>query len=182
MAERKNPWVTKNKKVIYDNPWIHVEEHDVLNPAGNPAIYGVISFYHYAIGIVAIDEAHNIWLIGQHRYPFNSYTWEIPEGGGKRSEDPLWNAQRELREEAGLEADHWEMIQEIQVSNSVTDEVGFIYLARGLHLVDPDPDEDEELEIRKLPFAEAYAMLERGEIVDSLTVVALLKTKILLDL
>ncbi len=182
MSAKRQPWQTLERKIIYDNPWIHIEEHDVINPSGNPAIYGVVEFKNYAIGIIPVDEHGNIWLVGQHRYPFDIYTWEIPEGGGLKSEDPLENAKRELLEETGLKAGKWELIQEIQVSNSVTNEVGYIYLATELSHHAPDQDEDEDITIKKIPFAEAYAMLERGEILDSLTVIALLKTKILLDL
>ena len=180
-SQPRNPWQTLSRKVIYDNPWIHVEEHDVLNPGGKPAIYGVVEFYNYAIGVVPMDEDGNIWLVGQHRYPFNEYTWEIPEGGGNKNDDPLLHAKRELLEEAGLTADNWELIQEMQVSNSVTNEYAFIYLATGLQETEPDPDEDEDITIKKIPFAEAYAMLLRGEIKDSLTVVALLKIRTLLS-
>ncbi len=175
----KNPWTTLAKRDIYDNPWIHVEEHDVLNAAGNRGIYGVVSFKNYAIGILPIDADGNTWLIGQHRYPFDAFTWEIPEGGGKISEDPLLNAQRELAEEAGLIAEKWTLIQEIQVSNSVTNERGFIYLAENLSPTPPHPDEDEALIIRKLHITEAYRMLDAGEITDSLTVVALLRARVL---
>jgi len=178
----KQPWQTLTKKVIYDNAWIHVEEHDVINPAGNETIYGIVEFKNYAIGILPVDEEGNIWLIGQHRYPFNLYSWEIPEGGGKKEEDPLENAKRELLEEAGLTAQNWTLIQEIQVSNSVTNEIGFIYLAQNITEGNSNPDEDEDLLIKKIPFSEAYAMLENGEIKDSLTVIALLKGKILLGL
>ena len=178
----KHPWKTLTKKVIYDNPWIHVEEHDVINPAGKEAIYGIVEFKNYAIGILPIDEEGNTWLIGQHRYPFNCYTWEIPEGGGKKEEDPLENAKRELQEEAGLTAQKWTMIQEIQVSNSVTNEIGYIYLAENITEGLSSPDDDEDLKIRKMPFSEAFALVETGEIKDSLTVVALLKAKLLLGL
>lgn len=175
----QNPWKTLSKKVIYDNPWIHVEEHQVINAAGNPGIYGVVEFKNYAIGILPIDAEGNTWLIGQHRYPFDAFTWEIPEGGGKKNQDPLENAKRELAEEAGLIAEKWTLIQEIQVSNSVTNEIGFIYLAEQLSPTPPAPDEDEALIIRKLPITEAYRMLETGEIQDSLTVIALLKAQAL---
>jgi ADP-ribose pyrophosphatase len=178
----KNAWQTLQIKEIYTNPWIHIEEHDVINPGGFPAIYGVVQFKNYALGVLPIDKDGNIYLIGQHRYPFNEYTWEIPEGGGNKNEDPLINIQRELREEAGLIANKWTLIQEIQVSNSVTNEYGYIYLAEDLTPCDPDPDDDEDLIIRKLPFHEAYEMLTSGEIKDSLTVIALLKAKILLRL
>jgi 8-oxo-dGTP pyrophosphatase MutT (NUDIX family) len=180
--ENNNPWKTLNKKVIYDNPWIHVEEHDVIHPGGHPAIYGVVQFKNYALGVIPIDDEGNVYLIGQHRYPFDEYTWEIPEGGGNKSQDPLTNIQRELKEEAGLIAEKWTLLQEIQVSNSVTDEYGYIWLAQNLTPCAPEPDDDEDLVIKKMPFHEAYAMLEKGEIKDSLTVIALLKAKIHLGL
>jgi 8-oxo-dGTP pyrophosphatase MutT (NUDIX family) len=94
----------------------------------------------------------------------------------------LFNIKRELREEAGLIADTWTLLQEIHVSNSVSDEYGYIYLAQNLTPCDPDPDDDEDLKILKIPFAEAYQMLEDGKIKDSLTVIALLKAKIVLGL
>lgn len=173
----KNPWQTLHKRVIYDNPWIHVEEHAVINAAGNPGIYGVVEFKNYAIGILPIDAEGYTWLIGQHRYPFDTFTWEIPEGGGRTDQDPLDNAKRELAEEAGLIANRWTLIQEIQVSNSVTNEVGFIFLAENLSPTPPSPDEDEDLIIRKVHITEAYRMLDAGIIKDSLTVVALLKAR-----
>lgn len=178
----KQPWITLQKKVVYDNPWIHVEEHNVINPGGQPAIYGVVQFKNYALGVIPIDENDNVYLIGQHRYPFNEYTWEIPEGGGNKDQDPLENIKRELREEAGLIAADWTLLQEIHVSNSVSDEYGYIYLAQNLTPCAPDPDADEDLTILKIPFAQAYQMLEEGKIKDSLTVIALLKAKIFLGL
>lgn len=177
-AGKKQPWKKISSREIYDNAWIHVEEHDVINPSGAASIYGVVQFKNYAIGILPIDENGNIFLVGQHRYPLNEYTWEIPEGGGHKNIPPLESAKRELMEEAGIQAENWKLLCEIQTSNSVTDEVGFIFLATGLSFHEPSPDEDEDITLKKIHFTEAYAMLERGEIKDSLTVVALLRAKI----
>ncbi|MBC8046184.1 MAG: NUDIX hydrolase [Fimbriimonadaceae bacterium] len=182
MQQPKQSWQKLSKKTVYDNLWIHVEEHDVINPSGNKSIYGVVQFKNYAIGILPIDADGNIYLVGQHRYPFNDYSWEIPEGGGDKNIDPLISAKRELLEETGIIAAEWKLISEIHTSNSVTDEVGYIYLAKQLSFHEPDPDEDEDITIKKIPFHEAYSMLEKGEIKDSLTVVALLKAKIILQL
>jgi 8-oxo-dGTP pyrophosphatase MutT (NUDIX family) len=182
MPSTKSPWITNKVTSVYANPWIEVEEHDVINPAGKNAIYGIVRFRNYAIGILPVDDAGNIWLIGQHRYPFNEYTWEIPEGGGNILQDPLENAKRELLEEAGIIARDWKLIQQFQVSNSVTNEIGYVYLATGLTITENSPDEDEDLTVRKIHFTQAYDMMERGEIKDSLTVIALLKGKILLGL
>lgn len=175
----ENPWKTKSIHPVYINPWIEVTEHQVINPSGADGIYGVVHFKNYAIGILPVDAEKNIWLIGQYRYPLQMYTWEIPEGGGALDIDPLESAKRELLEEAGLKASKWQLIQTMHISNSCTDEFAYIYLCEDLTPAQPNPDEDEVLEIRKIPFDDAYAMLESGEITDSLTVVALLKAKIL---
>lgn len=179
LKSESNPWQTLRRKNIYHNPWITVEEHDVMNPAGNETIYGIVQFSHYAIGILPVDTEGNTWLIGQYRYPVNEYTWEIPEGGGDIAIDPLISAQRELLEEAGIKAEKWTLLQELQLSNSVTDEYGFIYLAENLSFENPNPDEDEDLQVIKISLADAYQLVLNGAIKDSLTVIALLKAKIL---
>jgi hypothetical protein len=76
-----NPWTTLDTTVKYDNPWIRVEESNVINPAGNKGIYGVVHFKNRAIAIVPLDEDMNTWIVGQYRYTLNTYEWEVPEGG-----------------------------------------------------------------------------------------------------
>lgn len=164
-----NNWKTIHKKTTYENPWICVEHRDVITPAGSPGIYGVVMFKNKAIGIVPVDDAGFIYLVGQYRYPLEEYSWEIPEGGGPIGEDPLITAQRELKEETGLTAEHWRQIGRIHTSNSVTDEEGFIFLAQGLTLGCAQPEETEELVLRKVSLAEAVAMVMRSEITDSIS-------------
>lgn len=178
----ENPWITKSSEIKYDNPWIKVTEHQVINPAGNDGIYGTVHFKNLAIGIVPVDEDMNTWLVGQYRYPLDEYTWEIPEGGGKLGVPPLESAKRELLEEVGLEAASWEIIQESHLSNSVSDEKGILYLAQDLTYKQPNPDEEEELQLKKLPLKEAVQMVLDGKITDSLSVMALLKVKLILNL
>ena len=96
------------------------------------------TFKHYAIGVLPLDELNNTWLIGQNRYPTHQFSWEIPEGGGKVGKDILKAAQRELQEEAGLKADRWQEIQRIHLSNSVSDELGIIFLAQETDLYGRD--------------------------------------------
>lgn len=173
--ENHNPWTTLSTDVKYDNPWITVEEHQVLNPAGNPGIYGKVHFKNLAIGIIPLDEENNTWIVGQYRYPLNKYSWEIIEGGGKLGIDPIVSAQRELLEETGIIATEWEKIGEFNTSNSVTDEVALIYVARGLSFTEAIPEETEQLQVKKLPLHEVYDMVMRNEIDDSLSVVGILK-------
>lgn len=178
--EEHNPWTTIDSHKIYENQWIGLTEHNVINPSGGKGIYGEVHFKNYAIGIMALDEDHNTWLVGQYRFPLKAYSWEIPEGGGPLESDPLDSAKRELLEETGLTANEWTEMQRIHLSNSVSNELGIIYMARELSQGESSPEETEQLTIRKLPFDEAYQMVMNGEITDSLSVAAILKTKILI--
>lgn len=180
MNEQHNPWQIKGEKQVYDNPWIGITEFDVINPSGGKGIYGKVHFKGFAIGVLPLDEDLNTWLVGQYRFPLNQYSWEIPEGGGPLHLTPLESAQRELLEETGLVAADWTKIMEMHLSNSVSDEHGFIYVARGLRQETACPEETEQLQIRKLPFEEAYRMVEEGRITDSMSVAAILKVKLML--
>jgi ADP-ribose pyrophosphatase len=179
--KEQNSWVTLDKAVRYENPWIRVSEHQVLNPSGKPGIYGVVSFKNLAIGILPLDQDHHTWLVGQWRYPLNAYSWEIPEGGGPLGIDPLESARRELKEETGLIAGKYTELGRIHTSNSVCDESGILYLAQDLQMTDAEPEESEDLQVRRLPFSEACQMVMDGRITDSLSIAAILKTRIWID-
>ena len=174
--ERKNLWKTLSREDIYENPWIKLEEHQVINPAGGKGIYGKVHFKNIAIGIIPLDKEHNTWLVGQHRYTLNEWSWEIPEGGGPTEQGILESATRELKEETGLTAKKWTEILKTHLSNSVSDEVGHIFLAEDLHEGDTDRDATEaDMIIRKLPFQEALTMVLTGEITDGLSLMGILR-------
>jgi 8-oxo-dGTP pyrophosphatase MutT (NUDIX family) len=175
-----NPWKITAEKNIYDNPWISLTEYQVINPSGNPGIYGKVHYKNIAIGILPLDEDMNTYLVGQYRFATGEYSWEIPEGGGPLDTDPLDSAKRELLEETGLKASRWQEIQRMHLSNSVSDELCIIYIARGLEQHEAEPEETEQLIIRKMPFHEAYEMVCRGEIKDSVTVGAVLKVQLMI--
>ncbi len=176
-----NNWKKLSTKIVYENPWIEVQHHEVLNPKGGQGIYGQVNFKNLAIGIVAVDAQNNTYLVGQYRFPTDEYSWEIPEGGCPHGEEPLDCAKRELKEETGLVAKKWTMISKIHTSNSVCNEVGYIFLAEELTMGEAEPEETEELALKKIPFEAAYQMVMQNEITDSLSVAGILKTKILLE-
>ncbi len=172
-------WRTLSSELKYDNAWVAVTEHQVVNPGGGRGIYGTVHFKHLAVGVLSLDDEGNTWLVGQYRYPLKRYSWEMPEGGGAIDVDPLESARRELKEETGIEARDWRLLLELDLSNSVTDERAYIYLATGLSFGEAAPEETEALSLRKLPFTEAYAMVGDGRITDSLTVAAVLRLRLL---
>ena len=173
--EESNPWTTLSRRAIYENPWISVREDQVIRPDGSPGIYGVVHYKNRAIGVLAVEDDGSIWLVGQHRYPFDLYSWEIPEGGAPEGEPAEEAALRELREETGLVADSLEPLGgAILLSNSVSDEVGYLFRATGLTPGPSEPDGTERLNVRRVTWAEAWGMVHRGEITDSLSLIAIL--------
>ncbi len=172
--DRSNPWTTVSSRSVYENPWIHVREDQVLRPDGLPGIYGVVHFKNRAVGVLPVNHQGRIWLVGQHRYPLEAYSWEIPEGGSPPSETPEQTALRELREETGLIAGRIELVATSHLSNAVSDELGYVFRATDLTEGPDEPEGCERLEVRRFDWHEAWDMLRRGEITDSLTVIALL--------
>lgn len=175
-----NPWIIISGEVKYENPWIKLTEHQVINPSGGSGIYGEVHFKNLAIGVIVLDENQNTWLVGQYRFPLKQYSWEIPAGGGQLGSDPLETAKRELQEETGMIANSWLEIQRMHLSNSVSDELAIIYLARHLSYGNAEPEETEQLQLKKMTFDEAYQLVLAGEITDSLSVAAILKVKIMI--
>lgn len=173
-------WQTLDKNIVYENPWIKVEHRNVLNPAGNPGIYGTVHYKNLAIAVLPIDEDGCTYLVGQYRYVLNRYSWEIPEGGCPEGENPLNAAKRELKEETGLEASIWTPILEMDLSNSVSDEVSISYLAKGLQKGIATPEDTENLAVKRVPFTEVVKMVLEGEIRDALTVATVLKVSMMM--
>jgi len=169
----RNPWTRLARRIVYENPWIVVHEDQVLRPDGRPGIYGVVHFRNKAVGVVALDEHDRVLLVGQYRYTLNLYSWEIPEGGAGSDEDPLAAGQRELREETGYTAGQWRELLRAHLSNSVSDEEAFCYLATKMTPGAARPEETEQLLVKWVPFPEAMGMIERGEITDALSVLGL---------
>ncbi len=169
----RGPWRRHARRVAYENPWITVWHDDVARPDGSPGIYGVVHFANLAVGIVALDDADRVLLVGQHRYTLDAWSWEVPEGGVPAGEAPLDGARRELREETGVVATLWQEIGRFHLSNSVTDEAGILYLATGLTAGTAAPEATEELAVRWVAFAEALAMTLDGRITDSMSIMAI---------
>jgi 8-oxo-dGTP pyrophosphatase MutT (NUDIX family) len=173
--DESNPWTTLSSRIVYENPWIRVREDQVLRPDGLPGIYGVVEFKNRAVGVLPVEDDGSVWLVGQYRYPLNAYSWEIPEGGCPESETPETTASRELREETGLTAGRMELVLTSHLSNSVSDELGYLFRATDLTHGKDDPEGTERIVVRRFEWSDAWQMLKKGEITDSLSVMALLQ-------
>jgi 8-oxo-dGTP pyrophosphatase MutT (NUDIX family) len=176
LSPEQNPWVTLSAETVYENAWIAVSHRQVLRPDGQEGVYGVVQFRNRAAAIVPLDADGNTWLVGQYRYTTSSYSWEVPEGGVPHDEDLIDGARRELREETGIEAGSLVQINRSHLSNSVTDEEAFVFLATDLTFGEAEPEGTEQLQIRKVSWHDALQMVDDSVITDAFSVVALLTT------
>ena len=105
-TQERGPWRVLGTREVYLNPWIRVREDKVLRPDGEPGIYSVVEFQP-AVGIIALTNDEQIYLVGQYRYPTGTCSWEFISGYCEPGEELLVAARRELSEETGLTATRW---------------------------------------------------------------------------
>ena len=172
-SHARTAWRTRSSRPVYVNPWIRVREDIAEMPDGRRTLYGVVEC-PAAIGVLPFLDRDTVVLVGQHRYVARAFRWEIPTGAIAAGESETDAAQRELGEEAGYRAGHLEKLCAFDTSKSVLDETAHIYAATGLTEARHEPDTTEFIEVRPFAFADVLDMVVRGEIVDSMTVVAVL--------
>ena len=176
--DKKNNWKKIDTRTVYENDWLRLREDKVIRPDGTPGIYGVVEIGR-STGIVALNNNGEIALVGQWRYTHGKYSWEIPTGGIENDESPLAGAQRELKEETGIEAKTWQELGTIDNSNGVTDDVAHLYYATGLSISLQNLDATEDIVVQWVEFDEALKMVMQGKITESSSVASILKVRIL---
>ncbi len=169
----ETPWVTLSTKPIYQNRWLSLREDLVEMPDGRTTIYGVVSCGD-CVGILPFLDPDSVLLIRQYRYVAGRSTWEMPTGGVRAGESIEDAAQRELGEEIGYRAGRLTRVSTYHTSKSVMDETAHLFLAEGLTRLSLPSDETEFIEVRPFPFKQALKMVLVGEIVDSMTIIAIL--------
>ncbi len=169
----RTPWERIASRPIYANKWLALREDQVRIPDGRETIYGVVDCGQCVGVLPFVDPAH-VLLVGQYRYVAKRFTWEMPTGGVRPGESLEAAAQRELAEEAGKRAGRLTWVSTYHTSKSVMDETAHLYLGEDLVAADHPPDDTEFIERRVFPFTEVLEMVNRSEITDSMTVIAVL--------
>lgn len=177
MSDHRRKWITLSSQTVFENPWIAVTSYKTIAPTGVAADYGLVHIRNLAIGVLPVDESGYTFLVGQERFAFDRYSWELPEGGGPRDVPPLEAARRELAEETGFSAERWlPLLEDVHLSNSVTDERAYAFLAWDLSPgAEGQKDSTEDLTVRRLHFREALELAVSGEITDAFSLMMLLK-------
>jgi 8-oxo-dGTP pyrophosphatase MutT (NUDIX family) len=174
-AAKRPRWQSLSTVTVFENPWLRLERTQAIAPTGAAADYALVRFQNIAVGVLPLFDNGDVALVGQMRFAFDAYSFEMPEGGCAFSESPIDGAKRELAEEAGIKADNWREVLRLTTSNSVTDEMAVCYLATGLSEGRGEPDPTEVITTVRLPFKTALRSAICGEITDALTVATLLR-------
>ncbi len=168
------PWRTVTSRPIYENKWMKLREDIAELPDGRQTIYGVVTFGE-CVGVLPFVDADHVLLVRQYRYVFGeNQRWEMPTGGMHAEETPETAARRELQEEIGHTAGRLEWVSSYYTSKSVCQETAHLFLGHDLAPSLLAPDDTEFLEIAAFPFQEVLDMVNRSEIRDSMTVIAVL--------
>ena len=165
-------------KEIFAGRVIRVTYDTVRLENGNTSTREVVH-HHGGACILPVDEAGNVYLVRQFRYAIGEEIWELPAGKLEAGEDPFEAAKRELGEECGLTADHFEDLGVVYPTVGYDSERIYIWAATGLHRAAQHLDEDEFLDVVKMPLEKALALVLDGTIRDSKTQVGLMKYALL---
>ena len=167
---------TASSETLYTGKIFALRRDQVRMPGGKLVTRDVVEHFG-AVAVVAMDDDGNIPMVYQYRHAFGRRLWELPAGlldvGG---EPPQLTAARELHEEAGLKADTWRVLVDLDSTPGFSDESVRVYLATGLTEVDrPEAhDEEADMTLEWYPLAEAIRRVLSGEIVNAIAVAGIL--------
>ena len=172
-------YVRRAKRIVYENPWLRFEAHDIVHPNGTAGVHGVVVTPR-ASAIVLVD-GDDVLLARQARFAIDSVVLEVIKGGRHAGEDGLACAQRESREEAGVVAANWHALGETYEIPSIVQEPVSLYLGTGLAPAPLAQEDVERIDVVRMRFADAVDACADGRIDDAVTAIALLRAQRILE-
>jgi ADP-ribose pyrophosphatase len=163
------------QEIIYNGRFLTFACDKVALPNGKEGIRETVS-HPGGVGVLPLTEEHDVLLVNQFRYPYRKEILEIPAGKLSVGEEPLECGKRELKEETGATALDYKNLGQLLPSPGYTNEIIYLYLATGLSFGEMQLDEDEFLDVVRMPLKKAVELVLSGELADSKTQVAILKT------
>lgn len=168
-------YVRRARRVVYENPWLRFEAHDIVHPNGVAGVHGVVVTPR-ASAVVLVD-GDDVLLARQARYAIDRVVLEVIKGGRHTGEDGLACAQRESREEAGVVAADWHALGETFEIPSIVQEPVSLYLGTGLTAAPLAPEAVERIDVVRMRFADALDACADGRIDDAVTAIALMRAR-----
>ena len=167
-------WKLTEQKHILQDQWISLRADTYQMPNGRTVSpYYVLEYPHF-INVVAITEGSDVVMIRQYRPARNEVRWELPGGMMDAEESSVETARRELLEETGFTANHFEELARTSVNPASHTNLSISVLATGARQVaSPQWEDTEEIEMLLMPLDEVLTMLHRNEISQSMDVVTL---------
>ncbi len=165
---------TLSSKTVYKGKIFDITDNEIALSDGLKRHREII---HHPGGVVILAQKDNgnILLVKQYRYAVKSVQTELPAGRLEKGEDPLFAAQRELKEETGYTAKNWKSLGHIFTTFGICDEKLYLFQATDLTFDKPDPDEGEILDYFELPLSNVYKLIKNGTINDAKTICTIMR-------
>ncbi len=176
--KQHGPWKIVRTREIHRDPWFRVHQDDVIRPDGAPGTF-TVAHVKAGVCVLAMDESQTVYLTEEFHYGVGRTTVEAVSGGVEEDEEPLLSAQRELKEELGIEACRWTPLGMVDPFTSAVVSPTQLFLARGLTFGDRAPEGTEQIRCVPMPLAAALEMVLQSEISHAPSAVLILKTKLL---
>ena len=178
MANKRGPWTVQSSDEKYRNPFIDVREDQVHQPDGQPGTYATVTMKP-GVAVLPIDENNTVYLTRQFRYALDKESIEAISGGVDHGESPQEAAQREAREELGIEAHEWVDLGVMDIDTSIVRAPVHLFLARNVSFTETQREGTETIETMKIPFKDVVRMVMESAITHGPSCVLILKANII---
>jgi 8-oxo-dGTP pyrophosphatase MutT (NUDIX family) len=179
MERKYGPWTIKSKATEYKDEFVELQVDQVIKPNGEPGSYATLKM-KTGVAILPLDTNGDVYLTKQFRYALGKQSIEVISGGIDEDGNPLEAAQREAKEELGVEAEEWIELGIFDLETSIIKGPVYLYLAKNLAIQSADQDSTEDIQTLKVSMQKAIDMVMKGEITHGPSCILILKASLIL--